>query len=300
MACAFEQDEDFHPQVEGGYWLVLDEDESPSLLKVLPDDELRLGYEEQLSIAAGNLSDMDVWEDELAIAEAEASRIRTFSLPSETQLQSYTLSPFQPHLIALGRYRIFAYDSVASQLLWLDKSNGRQNSLLLDGKTDLLGYLEPFFYLVRDSNRLLIWHEATLSQVEDTLLPEPIIFIIEHSILNRLMPITQQNGAQTLYNWDFGPRVLISEGPKVYQKRMISPYRRQQFGSEWVELIEQRGNGISSQGIQPVEDFTTDFFRSQLYYHFADSLWRYDLQTDQGQFLGAFPYRIRRSKFFPQ
>ncbi|MEL6845255.1 MAG: hypothetical protein AAFP02_18775, partial [Bacteroidota bacterium] len=221
-------------------------------------------------------------------------------LPSENQLQSYEISPIRPHLVVLGRSRLLAYDSVASQLLWLDKTDGRQVSLTLDGRTDLLGYLEPFFYLVSDSNRLLIWHETTLSEVEDTILADPIVFIIEHPVLNRLFPITQQNGVQTLYSWDFGPRELISEGPKVYRKRMVSPYRRQQFGSEWLELIEQRGNGISSQGIQPVEDFTADFFRSQLYYHHADSLWRYDLQTEQRQFLGPFPYRIRRSKFFPQ
>ncbi|MEL6844644.1 MAG: hypothetical protein AAFP02_15645, partial [Bacteroidota bacterium] len=74
MACSFEEDEAYLPQLEGGYWLALDENDAPSLLKVLPNDQMLMDYEGQLGIEIGALSDMDVWEDQLAIAEAEESR----------------------------------------------------------------------------------------------------------------------------------------------------------------------------------------------------------------------------------
>ncbi|MEL7339612.1 MAG: hypothetical protein AAGM67_03930, partial [Bacteroidota bacterium] len=287
-ACAFEQDEQYFPQTEGGYCLVLDETEQASLLKILPDDELLFAYESQLGVAAGGLSDMDIWEAELALAEPSESRVRTLSLPSETALQSYSTTPYQVHLLALGRRRIFGYDSLANQLLWLDKSDGRAVTLPLEGKIDFIGYLEPFFYLVNDSNRFLIWHEATLSQVEDATLAEPIIYVIEHPVLNRFFPITRQDGIQTLYAWDFGPRVLINQGPKVYRKWLVSPYRRQRLGTEWLPVVEIRGDRITSPRIEPVEDYAVDFLQSQLYYYHSDSLWRRDLQTEETRFLGPF------------
>jgi len=265
----------------------------------LPNDELLWQYETNLNTVAGAVSDLDLWADELGVAIPAEQKILTFGLPNESLTHTYSLAPFTPHLLALGETRIATVDTSTQEILWINRKDESQIIDTLAGKVDRLYYMEPYFFLLEDSVRLKVWEEQSLSLVEDTLMPHPVSEVSQWLLLNRILFISQFGGENLQYNWDFGPQVVITDGPKVYNKLAYSPYRRQETGQEWLVAIELRGNLIPRPGILPVTDFAANFMNAQLYFHDRDSLWRTDLPTNVSSFLSPFPYQIIQSRFYP-
>ncbi len=298
--CEFDNDVEFIPEPIAAYFLVADnQSKEPTILKVLPDDELIWQYESSLNLALGSASDMDLLEDELGVAIPGEQQVLAFGLPDESLKKTYALAPFTPHLLALGTRRIAAVDTNAREILWINREDGSEIRDSLSGKVERLYYMEPYFFLLEDSVRLKVWEEQTLSQVEDTELPQAVSEVVKWELLNRIRFICQSGGENRLYTWDFGPQLIIENGPVIFNKVEYSPYRRQDTGREWVGAIELRGNLLPRPGIVPVTDFATQFMSSQLYYHDRDSLWRVDIPTNESNFLSTFPYRILQSRFYP-
>lgn len=298
--CVFDDDVQYIPEPIAGYWMLQDEqDQSLSILKVLTDDELVWDYETRLAINAGMATDLDLLDDELVISIASEQKILTFGLPDETLLNTYTVSPINPHLVAIGKQRIAAVDTSSATIIWINRNDGSIIEDSLGGVVEQLYYMEPYFFLLEDSLLLKVWEENTLSQVEETIVPSEVSSVMKFERLNRIQLISEKGGEYKLYSWDFGPQVLAFNGVKIYNKIAYTPYRRQETGREWTEDIELRGDFIPSLGLAPAEDFTTQFLTSQLYYHHTDSLWRVDMPSRARRFLTTFPYQIKQSRFYP-
>ncbi|MEL7532209.1 MAG: hypothetical protein AAFN10_12910 [Bacteroidota bacterium] len=298
--CEFDNDVEFIPEPIAAYFLLVDDQSnSQSILKVLPTDELFWEYEANLNIAADSVSDLDLWEDELGVAIASEQKVLTFGLPNESLSNTYELAPFHPHLLALGASRIAMVDTNSQEILWINRKDGREIRDTLSGRVERLYYMEPYFFLLEDSVRLKVWEEQSLSLVENSALPQPVSEIIKWELLNRIQFVSESGGDKTLYSWDFGPQVIIENGPVIFNKVEYSPYRRQATGREWVGSIELREDLLPRPGIIPVTDFATQFMNSQLYYHDRDSLWRVDIPTNESNFLSPFPYRFVQSRFYP-
>lgn len=299
-SCEFDNDVQYIPTPIAAYWLIEDEQNNAlSLLKILPDDALIWNYETSLGFAANEISDLDLWINELGLATASEQKILTFGLPDENLLTTYNTAPISPHFLALGETRLAAVDTSARKIIWINRKDGTVITDTLSGQVEGLHYMRPYFYLLEDSIRLKVWEENTLSLVENTVFPSPIDEILRRELLNRLLFISVEGAEKIRYSWDFGPQVLALTGPVIYNKIEYSPYRRQDTGREWLGSIELRGDALPRPGIQPVEDFSTDFFSAQLYYQDRDSLWRVDLPTKVERFLAPFPYQIKQSRFYP-
>ncbi|MEM6346972.1 MAG: hypothetical protein AAF927_23995 [Bacteroidota bacterium] len=299
-SCEFDNDVAFIPEPIAAYFLVADNQSAEqTILKILPTDELIWQYETNLNLATASVSDIALWGEELGIAIASEQRILAFGLPNESLTNTYQLATFSPHLLAWGASRLATIDTNRREILWINREDGREVRDTLTGKVEHLFYMEPYFYLLEDSVRLKVWEEQSLSLVENTLLPHPVSEVIKWELFNRIQFISQFGGENLLYNWDFGPQVIVENGPVIFNKLEHSPYRRQETGREWVGTLELRGNLLPRPGIVPVTDFATQFITAQLYYHDRDSLWRVDIPSNQSAFLSSFPYQIRQSYFYP-
>ncbi|MFK7925389.1 MAG: hypothetical protein AB8H47_25765 [Bacteroidia bacterium] len=299
-SCEFDNDVQYIPEPIAAYWLIEDEQDSAlSLLKILADDALLWNYETSLGFTANEISDMDLWGNELALGNANEQKILTFGLPDEELLATNNTSPLNPHFLALGETRLAAVDTSAHKIIWINREDGSMITDTLEGRVEGLHYMTPYFFLLEDSIRLKVWEENTLSLVENTLFPAPVDEIIRRELISRIQFISVEGAVNTLYSWDFGPQVLEVIGPVAFNKIEHSPYRRQETGREWLVSVELRGDALPRPGIKPVENYSTDFFSAQLYYQDRDSLWGVDLPTQVERFLAPFPYQVKQSRFYP-
>ena len=253
-----------------------------------------------------DLSDVDMRDNALWLANTTGRSVHQINPEDGTQLQFIAGLPIMPHYIAVGRDQLMAADTVEDRIVFVRLRNGKVTEANVDGKPGICMYQNGRFFLRVDATQIHIYDEKAMTPRAKLEVSKPVIelqtdryntirlFCKEDSayyfasISGNADDFIEINGADVFWN-------------AAFRKIRYTPYFDPRFGTEYLQDLRLRDSIVeTAQGqafTNRAENFEVDFFEGQLFYTDAGMLYRFDLNSMELVDSVSFSGEMRRAFF---
>lgn len=294
-----DNDDRYYPVTEQQFLLV---GESDRQLLHLEQGELIDDWLSQQGWSA-ELSDMDAKGNIFWFASAQSKELFRWD-GIENSGEAFPLDNFQPHTVLIGEPYLLLIDTVNQLLGFWDYES---TSMLVEVPwTAGIGenvYISGKYFVQKGERQIEVFLETSLQSAA--------IIDFERNIQH-----VQVNASKTLYVLSADSQVYqhfisyfsytpVLEPTRIsdYDRVLVTPYLRNQYGKEWLTNIWERNQILFSRApnfriAEAVNSYAIDFFEGEILYQQNDSLYRYLLQDQQAEYIDVLSLPIQKYRAF--
>ncbi|HHG85330.1 MAG TPA: hypothetical protein ENJ82_11345 [Bacteroidetes bacterium] len=290
----WDDDSDFEIRTRARFFLA--SANSGKTLIELRDGVLKEAWNTKAGFPDRDLSDVSLRENAIWLSSGnQRSILKTNPETGEIQ-KSFTDLPIAPHYISVGNEQIIAADTVANALIFIKLRNGKVTQAIFEGQPGFSIYSNGRFYLKVNATQVWVMDEKALSPRAKLEIGAEIL----EFQLNRYNNVhVQSRDSVQLFqaiipgNADYISRENFAV---TYQKIRYTPYFSARYDSEFLEDLQLLGTDLQTPKkvliLSGANNFEADFFGGTAYITRNDSLFLFDLASNQMQDSLPFPFEM--------
>ncbi len=297
MACSFDGDLEYIPRTQAAYFLIQDTFSGPKSILSIQKGRMISSWQEQIGLSTFDLGDMSGNERSFWVSDVARREVLEIDLSNQLVKNRFVVKGLSPHLICIGERQMLISDTSQYKIGFMELKSGALLIRAVDALPGFATYRSQKFFLVSDGNQIDIYHEKALAKLNTITLSQKIDDIqLDNGFYTYIYGYATRGGFEGRI--DYSTNALSAEVvEKNFLKSRLSPYKRQNYGREWVlnQLLDERR---TIKTINNIQDYEVDFFESNLYYRKDDSLFVYNYIDQSQKKMGAFTSNFLKSYFF--
>lgn len=293
-ACRYDQDFDFVPKTQAAYMLML-ENGQQELRRISPTGNIDAEWGERLGL--GNPTDIAGNGVELWLSRASQQELLLVNLDTETTEETFSLGELQAHYLTIGTQYLLLSDTINKQLGFFHLKKRKLTTISQDEIPRKAVYRSAKFFLILGDQSVAIYSEEALTPFETLSFSRPVIDLALDNRFTTWVYMRDSQIYRSAVSWNthavFGPEEQVAENKISY-----SPYRRANFGKEFLGLVFLADGRLSNFPNPLADDFAVDFFEAKTYFTYQDSLRLMEIFPRQFATFGPFKGSIRNAYFY--
>lgn len=294
MSCDYDQDFEFVPATQAAFFL-MNENGQQQLRKVEADGSILPNWGENLGLAAPD--DIAGNGAELWVSVASDKKLVLLDLETETQKQSFDLGDFQGHYLCMGSRYLLLSDTVNQALGFFHLKDQELIRISLNQRPGKAVYRSTKFFLQLGDQSVSIYNEQALAPYAELDFSRPIIDLVLDNRYSTWVISKDTQVYQSSISWNSNA-IEMEAQPFTASKVRYSPYLQANFGKEFTRQLNLVNGRLANSPNPPADDFEVDFFESNIYFTFQDSLRIKDVFENEITILGPFTGIFRNAYFY--
>lgn len=296
QSCGWDDDSEYEARTRASFLIA--EDANTGLRKVWKHEAgvLLEGWNRDLGIPDANFSGLEYLEGELWLGDAIGQRILRIDPSNDEVLERFDGLPIQPHYFSVGERYILIGDTITDQLAFIRLRNGEVIITEFEEEPGPAIHNNRLFFLQVGDSSIHVIDEWALTARHENDFSYTITEVQFNQLKNVYLTLKDDADDDYLGLLSGTDGSIAREGdPVAYQKIRYSPYLEARFGTEWLTDLRLNNTQLISGAIvfpDSMTNFEVDFFESRLFYNWQNTLYHYDLNTQNRLDSFAFPDRL--------
>lgn len=296
----WDDDSEFESRTRAAYFLAVNPLTGENAVHKYADGEFEMGWNQRFGISDGDVGDLFSSESTIWLSAASTGRLLEIDPADNSILQDISM-PHRVDFFAIGARQIFAVDTAQDQYSFYRHRNGDVVTIDVNGSAGPVLYNNTRFYFQSDSSTISIIDEYALTSRAEATPTRRISDFQFNRFKNIVLNTSDASGSHFILLSGVDDLLVGGEAPVTYTKARYTPYLEARFGREWVEDVRLEGNSLISGAFvlaDSVRNFEVDFFESDLYYQWGDSLYLYDLELNSLSDKAFFDWELQKSAYW--
>ena len=294
VSCSFDQDDGSYPITKAAYILLADSLEQNKRILRVNQNVFEPNW--QLSFGINQVSDITGLGNLLWLANVSSQQIAQVDLAENQIQESFNTAPLFPHYICVGTDYVLISDTVNQALGFLRLKNGALTQRSLDRPPGMASYRSGRFYVRVGKFEIVAWQEQALANIGNWTFTHQIVDIQQDNMLSTYIYTKDTALFQSAINYNT-LQLDRDELAVTFDKIRHTPYQNVNFGKEYLSNVFLTGSRLSMRKAPEANDFEVDFFESNIYLQYGDSLYAYLIPEDKNIPLGQLSGKMLKAHY---
>ncbi len=300
ISCNYDDNTAFYVETEISFLLYEIPNSNQQSIISIENNEVTYDWQRSVGISPASLGDMEGKDGYLWISDIDNKRIIQI-IPDDRRIEEiYDTGNMSPHHISIGERYIAITDTTQRSIAFIHLRKGDIFVRSLEERGGIIHYKSNKFYVQAGKQRIAIFNAQALANTHTLEVTGSIKDLQEAE--DRFIAVYSVQQTEQLFTSRIDINIdafTILESSTRFTKIRHSPFNAANFGKEYLEDVSLDSNGnISSIGLTEIDDYEVDFFEGEVYFQRDDSLFKYQIATQENTFLGQIEGKMRSSWFY--